>query len=97
MHLADEQLILWKSKRVVLDCLTIRPNISGKKTIGMLETHKNGFRFSSNKGVKVDFTYGNIRNAFFQPCDDDLIVLIHFRLRAPIMIGTKKFLDVQFF
>lgn len=81
-------------KKVVLDCLTIRPNIGGKKVLGLLETNKNGFRFISNKGIKVDFTYANIRNAFFQPCDDDLIVLVHFRLKAPIMIGTKKLLDV---
>jgi len=82
---------------VRIDCLTIRPNISGKKTVGVLECHSNGFRFSSNKGIKVDFTYANIRSAFFQPCDDDLIVLIHFRLRAPIFIGAKKLLDVQFY
>lgn len=65
LHLANEQLIPFKAKRVSLDCLTIRPNIAGKKTVGLLETHKNGFRFSSNKGVKVDFTFANIRNAFF--------------------------------
>lgn len=94
LHLANEALIPYKQKKTQLDCLTIRPNIAGKKTIGLLETHKNGFRFSSNKGVKVDFTYANVRSAFFQPCDDDLIVLIHFRLKAPIMIGAKKFLDV---
>jgi len=63
----------------------------------MLETHKNGFRFSSNKGIKVDFAYANIRSAFFQPCQDDLIVLIHFRFRAPILIGNKKHLDVTFY
>lgn len=77
--------------------MTIRPNIQGKKVVGLLETHTNGFRFASNKGVKVDFTYQNIRSAFFQPCDDDLIVLIHFRLKAPIMIGAKKFLDISFY
>ena len=26
-----------------------------------------------------------------------MIVLIHFRLKAPIMIGTKKFLDISFY
>lgn len=64
-HLANEMIIPFKNRRVQLDCLTIRPNIQGKKVIGVLETHTNGFRFSSNKGIKVDFTYQNIRNAFF--------------------------------
>lgn len=26
-----------------------------------------------------------------------MIVLIHFRLKAPIMIGAKKFLDISFY
>jgi len=45
--------------------------------------------------MNVDITFKNIRNAFFQPCEDvDIIVLIHFRLKAPILIGNKKHLDV---
>lgn len=65
MHLANEALISYKGKRATLDCLTIRPNVAGKKVVGLLETHQNGFRFSSNKGVKVEFTFANIRSAFF--------------------------------
>jgi nucleosome binding factor SPN SPT16 subunit len=82
----------------VLRDLAIRPSIQGKKTVGYLETHCNGFRFLSAKGQVIDITFSNIRNAFFQPCEDvDIIVLIHFRLKAPIMIGQKKHLDVQFY
>ena len=63
-----------------------------------MECHCNGFRFNSSKGQKVDFTFNNIRNAFFQPSEDsDIIVLIHFRLKAAITIGNKKFLDIQFY
>lgn len=65
--------------------------------MGALETHQNGFRFQSTKGHKVDITFKNIRHAFFQPCENDLIVLLHFRLRAPILIGTKKVLDIQLY
>ena len=99
-HLANEELIRAprQAKLPVLHDLILRPPISGKKTVGSLECHTNGFRFMSSKGQKVDFTFNNIRNAFFQPCEEtDIIVLIHFRLKAPILIGTKKFLDIQFY
>jgi nucleosome binding factor SPN SPT16 subunit len=94
IHLADEKLTQAKQP-VTLRDLTIRPSITGKKTTGELQTHCNGFRFLSSKGQKIEFTFSNINHAFFQPCEDrDIIVLIHFRLKAPIMIGQKKFLDI---
>ncbi|CDW89086.1 isoform a [Stylonychia lemnae] len=96
-HLSDETLILSKGKKVVLDKISIKPTFVGKKTVGQLETHINGFRFMSNKGHKVDITYNNIRQAFFQPCENDLIVLLHFRLKAPISVGNKKTLDIQLY
>jgi nucleosome binding factor SPN SPT16 subunit len=34
--------------------------------------------------------FSNIKHLFFQPCDDELIVVIHIHLKAPIMIGKKK-------
>ena len=95
--LADESLIMAKAnKKLVLDNVCIKPSITGKKTSGALEVHCNGFRFVSTKGNIVDLTYKNIRHAFFQPCQNDLIVLLHFRLRAPIQVGSKKVIDVQF-
>jgi nucleosome binding factor SPN SPT16 subunit len=76
----------------------IRPNIVGKKTLGNLEIHQNGVRFSSTKGHQVDVAFSNVKHAFFQPCgDDELIVIIHFHLRTPITVGTKMVQDVQFF
>jgi len=65
LHLADEELILSKSKKVVLDNVNIKPTLAGKKTIGSLETHVNGFRFVTAKGQKLDFTFKNIKHAFF--------------------------------
>lgn len=66
----------------MLENLVIRPNIVGKKTVGNLEVHQNGVRFSSQKGHNVDVTFSNIKHAFFQPCaEDELIVIIHFHLK----------------
>lgn len=93
----QEKLVMIKGKRPSLQDVTIRPNISGKKTQGSLEGHQNGIRFTSNKGDKVDIIYSNIKHAVFQPVENELIVLIHFRLRNSIMIGNKKTTDVQFY
>lgn len=73
-----------KNKKLVLENINIKPSLTGKKTVGALETHMNGFRFMSTKGQKVDIVYKNIKHAFFQPCENDLVVLLHFRLRTPI-------------
>ena len=65
--------------------------------LGVLEAHTNGFRYTSVRGDKVDILYNNIRNAFFQPCDGEMIILLHFHLKHAIMFGKKKHIDVQFF
>ena len=62
-----------------------------------MEAHDNGFRYTSIRGDKVDILYNNIKNAFFQPCDGEMIILLHFHLRHAIMFGKKKQLDVQFY
>jgi hypothetical protein len=38
-HLADENVILSKNKRLILENVNIKPSLTGKKTIGALETH----------------------------------------------------------
>lgn len=94
-----ESLVLIKSgRKEQLDNLVIRPNLVGKKTLGNLEIHQNGLRFSTSKGEKVDICFSNIKHCFFQPCaSDELIVLLHFNLETPIMLGNKKVSDVQFY
>lgn len=52
-----------------------------------MEAHSNGFRYTSVRGDKVDILYNNIKNAFFQPCDGEMIILLHFHLKVKI----KKF------
>ncbi|CAI5970555.1 unnamed protein product [Closterium sp. NIES-65] len=46
---------------------------------------------------RVEVMYGNIKHAFFQPAENEMITLLHFHLHNPIMVGKKKTKDVQFF
>ena len=41
--------------------------------------------------------YNNIKHAFFQPAENEMITLLHFHLHNPIMVGNKKTRDVQFY
>ncbi|KAJ2952572.1 hypothetical protein O0L34_g6895 [Tuta absoluta] len=94
----QDTLVLSQSKgNPKLKDLYIRPNIVTKRMSGSLEAHTNGFRFTSVRGDKVDILYNNIKNAFFQPCDGEMIILLHFHLKHAIMFGKKKHVDVQFY
>uniref|UniRef100_A0A8C4QTG7 FACT complex subunit n=1 Tax=Eptatretus burgeri TaxID=7764 RepID=A0A8C4QTG7_EPTBU len=77
--------------------LYIRPNIAQKRMQGSLEAHINGFRFTSVRGDKVDILYNNIKHAIFQPCDGEMIIVLHFHLKNAIMFGKKRHTDVQFY
>lgn len=84
----QDTLVLSQSKgNPKLKDLYIRPNIVTKRMSGSLEAHTNGFRFTSVRGDKVDILYNNIKNAFFQPCDGEMIILLHFHLKHAIMFG----------
>jgi nucleosome binding factor SPN SPT16 subunit len=94
----QEKLVTTKNERVPrLVDLTMRPVIAGRKTQGSLQAHTNGLRFISSRNEAVDVMYNNIKYAIFQPCENEIMVLIHFHLKNPIMIGKKKHSDVQFF
>ena len=73
------------------------PSITRGRSQGTLAAHVNGLIFNSSKGEKVEIAYGNIKTGIFQPCDGEHIVLIHFHLRHSILIGKKKYKDVQFY
>jgi len=76
----------------------VRPALDGKRLPGEVEIHQNGLRYQSPMGSqKIDILFTNVKHLFFQPCDKELLVIIHIHLRAPIMIGKKKAHDVQFF
>lgn len=94
----QDKLVRTKNERVPrLSDLTMRPVFAGRKTQGNLESHTNGLRFISTRGEIVDIMYANVKHAIFQPCENEIMVLIHFHLKNPIMVGKKKQQDIQFF
>ncbi|KAJ7074321.1 FACT complex subunit SPT16 [Mycena amicta] len=93
----QDTLIELKSRRPAkLPEAFIRPALDGKRLAGEVEIHQNGVRYLSPNGQKVDVLFSNVKHLFFQPCDHELLAIIHFHLKAPIMIGKKKTHDVQF-
>lgn len=67
---------------------------------GKVEIHQNGIRYQSplNAQHRVDILFSNVRHLFFQPCQHELIVIIHIHLKDPIIVGNKKKTkDVQFY
>jgi nucleosome binding factor SPN SPT16 subunit len=92
-----EQITLNKGRKVMMDYLVIRPNITARKTVGTLEAHLNGLRYTSSQNERIDINYSNIKHCFFQPCDDEMIILVHFHLHNNVIIGNKKVKNVQFY
>ncbi len=76
----QEKINLNKGKRPILRDLYARPGIGQKKSKGTLECHLNGFRYSTVKGEIIEVAFSNIKYAFFQPCEKEIIAAIHFRL-----------------
>ncbi|XP_059648380.1 FACT complex subunit SPT16-like [Cornus florida] len=98
----QEKLVLAgnKFKPIRLPDLWIRPTFGGRarKQSGTLEAHTNGFRYStSRQDERVEVMYGNVKHAFFQPAEKEMITLLHFHLHNHIMVGNKKTKDVQFY
>lgn len=60
-------------------------NIAIKPGIISCVLHPPGFRFTSVRGDKVDILYNNIKHAFFQPCDGEMIILLHFHLKVGLI------------
>ncbi|XVF57639.1 hypothetical protein PTKIN_Ptkin06aG0221500 [Pterospermum kingtungense] len=94
------QLASAKFKPIKLYDLWIRPPFGGRgrKLTGSLESHTNGFRYSTSRpDERVDVMYRNIKHAFFQPAEREMITLVHFHLHNHIMVGNKKTKDAQFY
>ncbi|RKP24079.1 FACT complex subunit-domain-containing protein, partial [Syncephalis pseudoplumigaleata] len=85
--------------RIRLPLVFIRPTLEGKRVPGELQIHQNGLRYQSplNVNLRVDLLFSNIKHLFFQPCDNELIVLLHVHLHHPVMMGKKKTKDIQFY
>ncbi|KAF8531659.1 FACT complex subunit SPT16 [Gautieria morchelliformis] len=95
----QDSLIEVKGRRPVkLPEVFVRPALDGKRLPGEVELHQNGLRYVSPLGSqRIDILFSNIKHFFFQPCDHELLVILHVHLKAPIMIGKKKAHDVQFY
>ncbi|KAK9717864.1 FACT complex subunit spt16, variant 2 [Basidiobolus ranarum] len=96
----QDQLVEIKGKRPFrLPNVFARPVLDGKRMPGELEIHANGLRYLSplKNEQKIDLLFSNIKHLFFQPCDYELVVILHVHLKNPIMIGKKKTKDVQFY
>src|SRR5688572_29002777 len=72
----------------VLDNVYIRPAMEGKRVPGKVEIHQNGIRYQSplNAQHRVDILFSNVKHLFFQPCQHELIVIIHIHLKDPIIV-----------
>ncbi|VAH41306.1 unnamed protein product [Triticum turgidum subsp. durum] len=82
-----------KTKQMRLNDVWIRPPFGGRgrKLTGTLEAHVNGFRYSTSRAdERVDIMYGNIKHAFFQPAEKEMITLLHFHLHNHIMIEEEQ-------
>ncbi|XP_042491815.1 FACT complex subunit SPT16-like [Macadamia integrifolia] len=94
------QLAGGRFKPIRLTDLWIRPPFGGRgrKLPGSLEAHVNGLRYSTSRpDERVDVMYVNIKHAFLQPAEKEMITLLHFHLHNHIMVGNKKTKDVQFY
>lgn len=88
----QDTLVLSQNKaNPKLKDLYIRPNVAQKRIMGSLEAHTNGFRYTSVRGDKVDILYNNIRHAIFQPCDGEMIILLHFHLKVLRLSALRYF------
>merc|ERR1712048_565269 len=68
-----------------------------KRLPGILEAHSNGFRYQTVRQDRVDILYNNIKHAIFQPCDNEMIMVLHFQLKNFILIAKRKVTDIQFY
>ncbi|KOS21394.1 FACT complex subunit SPT16 [Escovopsis weberi] len=96
----DKLLEIRNRRPAVLDNVYIRPAMEGKRVPGKVEIHQNGIRYQSplNAQHRVDILFSNVKHLFFQPCQHELIVIIHIHLKDPIIVGNKKKTkDVQFY
>lgn len=78
----DSIVLSTKQINPKLKDLYLKPNLVQKRIPGVLEAHTNGFLYTSTRGDKVEILYNNIKHAIFQPCDKEIIILIHFHLKV---------------
>lgn len=60
----------------------VKHGANNRRVGGTLEAHQNGLRFTSSRSENIDINYANIKHGLFQPCENELLVLIHFHLKV---------------
>ncbi|KAI9316735.1 FACT complex subunit-domain-containing protein [Dichotomocladium elegans] len=95
----QDNLVLVKGRKPQrLADVYVRPQLDGKRLPGELEIHTNGIRYQSIKSDNsFNILFSNVKHLFFQPCDNELLVLIHIHFKNPILIGKRKTRDIQFY
>ncbi|KAI8060590.1 FACT complex subunit-domain-containing protein [Gongronella butleri] len=95
----QDSLVMVRGKRPTrLPDVYVRPQLDGKRLPGELEIHTNGLRYSTLRSDQTfNILFSNIKHLFFQPCDNELLVLVHIHLKNPVVIGKKKTKDIQFY
>ncbi|WFD29153.1 Xaa-Pro aminopeptidase [Malassezia sp. CBS 17886] len=95
----QEKLVLNKARPLTLPEVFPRPALEGKRVPGNLTIHQNGVRFYSplRQDQTIDIPFSNVQHLFYQSCDKELIVLVHFNLKSPVMVGKRKTKDIQFY
>lgn len=69
-------------KRILLKSVMMKTGTQTRRIAGTLEAHVNGLRFQPGRTELIDINYSNIKHALFQPCENELLVLIHFHLKV---------------
>ena len=94
-----ESLSVLESRVPRLNEIYIRPSPESKRQVGILEIHTNGLRYKPmlKSTQTVDIPFSNIKHFFFQPCDGEMLVLLHFHLKSPIVLAKKKTQDLQIY
>jgi nucleosome binding factor SPN SPT16 subunit len=95
----QDNLVMVKGRRPIrLPDVYVRPQTESKRLPGELEIHQNGLRYQSIRSdSSFNVLFSNVKHLFFQPCDNELLVLIHIHFKNPILIGKKKTKDIQFY
>ncbi|KAI8987435.1 FACT complex subunit-domain-containing protein [Mycotypha africana] len=95
----QDNLIMVKGRRPLrLQDVFVRPQNESRRLPGELEIHQNGLRYQSIRSdSSFNILFSNIKHLFFQPCDNELLVLIHIHFKNPIIVGKKKTKDIQFY
>lgn len=95
----QDNLVVVKGRRPIrLPDVYVRPQTESKRLPGELEIHQNGLRYQSIRSdSSFNVLFSNVKHLFFQPCDNELLVLVHIHFKNPILIGKKKTKDIQFY